>query len=139
MPWSIEMGKMLWNWLLSHYGMGLFIGWIVGVVWWIGLMAAFNDSHEPLSGYGFLAGIPWAVFGLLVGAANAQFRGYWVPATAALGTVGGGIYSIETELFDGWLSIIMPIECLSGTLMGLIVGLFTRGTWGWFKGWEDSL
>ncbi|MBN9121336.1 MAG: hypothetical protein J0I06_19650, partial [Planctomycetes bacterium] len=130
-------------------------GWLAGMLWWTGLMIAFGPSTVVTTERGFLeerprsvasravyaplVAIPWALVWVLVGVANAQFRGYWVPVAAAVGTVGGGAYSVATNYFDGWLVIFMTGGCLGGTLVGLVVGVLTRATWGWFRGWEDSL
>ena len=67
--------------------------------------------------------VPWAVVGMVVGTVSNFARGYWVPALAALGTVAGGVYSLQTSLFDGWLALTMPIDCLLGTFLGMGIGI----------------
>jgi hypothetical protein len=125
------------------------------MLWWTGLMIAFGPSTVVTLENGIavertssvlsrvvvapLAALPWAVVWVLVGAANAQFRGYWVPAVAGAGMVAGGAYAAAVNYFDGWLVVFMSAGCLGGTLAGLVVGAVTRATWGWFRGWEDSL
>lgn len=127
------------------------LGWSAGVVWWTGLVITFGSSvvvtHEGERTitvasrlvYAPLVAIPWALVWALVGIANLQFRGFWVPVAAALGTLSGGAYSVATNYFDGWLAILMPIQCLSGTVIGLVAGAISRAVWGWFHGWADSL
>jgi len=133
-------------WRRNPLILGPLVGWLVGMVWWTGLLVAFtvkdgieHSSKASLLVYPPLVAIPWAAIGLLVGATNAMLRGYWVPTVASLGTLGGGVYSIATSPFDGWLSITMPIACISGTFIGLVVGVPPRILLGWLKGWEDSL
>ena len=129
-------------------------GWLAGMLWWAGLMVAFGPSTGVSFEGGFrverrqsvashvtyapVVALPWAAVWALVGAANVQFRGYWVPVAAGLGAAGGGVFVLAVNPFDGWLTMIMPIGCLGGTLVGLVLGMVTRGTWGWLNGWEDS-
>jgi hypothetical protein len=127
-------------WVRSPFVLGAIIGWLVGMLWWTGLMVTFaiKDGVLPkLVIYAPLVAIPWAAMGLLVGTANAMLRGNWVPTLAALGTLGGGVYSAMTDMFDGWLVITMPIACLSGTFIALVVSLPTRIFWGLLMGYED--
>jgi hypothetical protein len=89
------------------------VGWLIGMAWWAGLMVAFgpatvvtHSGERPITvasrvAYAPLVALPWAAVWVLVGIANAQFRGVWVPAAAALGTVGGGAYAVATNPFDG--------------------------------------
>jgi hypothetical protein len=139
------------RWRRSPLILGPLVGWLVGMLWWTGLMGAFGPSVVVTNGgehtitvasrlvYAPLVAIPWAAIGLLVGATNAMLRGYWVPIAAFLGTLGGGVYSIAISPFDGWLAITMSIACISGTFIGLVVGVPPRIMLGWLKGWEDSL
>lgn len=105
--------------------LGLIAGWLVGMLWWAGLMIAFfgpsiATTFELVKAP--LVAAPWGVVGLMVGAVNWLVRGFWVPAAAALGTVGGGVYSLATSPFDGWLALTMPVSCFAGTIVGLVVG-----------------
>ena len=119
--------------------LGTASGWVIGMLWWVGLMISFGFTSRFLGRlvYAPLVGIPWAVVGLLVGLANAHFRGRLIPVTALSGLFIGFGYSVATSPFDGWLSITMPIESLGGALVGLILGGLVRGAWGWLQGWDE--
>jgi hypothetical protein len=133
------------NWRQNPLIINPLLGWLVGMLWWVGLLLSFavaNRSDRELAApliRAPLVALPWAFVWVAVGVANAQFRGFWVPIAATVGTVIGGIYVVATHPFDGWLCVFMMIGCLGGTLAGLVVGVLTRATWGWFQGWEDSL
>jgi hypothetical protein len=119
--------------------LGLIVGWLGGVLWWSGLMIAFGPStrvtvkggewHEERIGitsrlsYGPLVAIPWAVIGLIVGALNLPFRSYTIPITAILGVLAAGALSLATRRFDGWLAMMMQVDCFVGIVIGTIVGV----------------
>ena len=137
------------SWLSNPLLLGPFIGWAAGILWWSGLSIAFAikdgvlhstnySSLKVLKFAPFLA-VPWAFMGLLVGIANLNLPGYWVPGVSLLGTLCGGVYALVTEPFDGWLVITMSIACVVGTFLGLGLGMTTRATWGYLHKWEDSL
>jgi hypothetical protein len=67
--------------------------------------------------------IPWAVVGLIVAVANSHYRGNWIAAVSALCTVAGGVYSLVTHPFDGWLVWMMLGCCLGGAIAGLVLGV----------------
>ncbi|MCE9567741.1 MAG: hypothetical protein K8U57_37555 [Planctomycetes bacterium] len=130
------------DWKRNPFVLGPLIGLLTGMLWWAGLMIASGPSVAvTIEGgsvvereitvasrllYAPIAAIPWAAVGLLVGAIAAAVRGPWVPVAAAFGTVGGGVYSLATSPFDGWLAITMPICCLVGGLAGTAVGVLLR-------------
>jgi hypothetical protein len=108
------------------------------MLWWAGLMVAFGPSvavssegghsvERPITVasrlvYAPYVAVPWAVGGLAVGAVAAVVRGPWVPAAAGLGMIVGGVYTLATSPFDGWLTVNMPVFCLGGALAGSVVG-----------------
>lgn len=130
-------------------------GWLAGMLWWTGLMIAFGPSTVVTLEQGVVQerrqsvasrvafapviAVPWVAVWSLVGVANAQFRGWWVPVVAAVGMIAGGAYTAAVNYFDGWLAVLMPLGCLGGTIAGTVVGSVTRACWGWLYGWEDSL
>jgi hypothetical protein len=128
------MDKALRSWLRS-VTLGLISGFLIGVVWWVGLLIALGSSATVTSQngqmvelasqlvYAPLVAVPWAIAGMIVGTVTNFVRGYWVPALAALGTIVGGVYSLETNPFDGWLALSMPLDCLLGTFLGMLIGL----------------
>jgi hypothetical protein len=119
------------------------IGWLAGMLLWIGLMLAFGratarDGPEVREitvssrvQYAPVAAIPWALMWTLVGALNLQFRGYWVPVVSGVGMIIGGVYAAAVNSYDGWLTVFMWLDCLGGTLSGLVIGVVTRASWGW--------
>jgi len=129
-------------------------GWVIGMLWWTGLMIAFGpsvaitneggqlvekrNSVASLVVYAPLVAIPWAVVGLIVGGLNAHFRGYWIAAIAIIGTLTGFAYSVATSPFDGWLAITMPIACLVGALAALLIGTPIRYVVGVIRKWEGA-
>ena len=133
---------------------GLVTGWVVGMVWWVGFVIACGPGFERDAGSGQLVekssisvasrmcghpslALPWAAMGFLVGGCTAQFRGYWIPATAVIGTIVGFVWCVATSPFDGWLAIMVPLSSLGGTFAGLIVGVPTRAVWGEIRGWDE--
>jgi hypothetical protein len=102
------------------------------MLWWAGLVIAFALTDVPYAGQSLrvdsllaaapLEALPWAVVGLIVGATTLLVRGKWIPAGAAVGAVGGGVFSLVTSYFDGWLTITMPVNCFAGAFLGLVVG-----------------
>ncbi len=120
--------------------LGPLVGWGVGIVWWITLMIAFGPTHvvterpeETITVcdrvlYAPIVAIPWAVVGFIVGGLTALVKSWAVPLCAALGTMAGSVYVLATEPFDGWLAMTMPVACLGGTLLGMLIG----GAWGAF-------
>jgi hypothetical protein len=134
------------RWWRQPAWQGLISGWLVGMLWWAGLMVAFGPStivegargvvvERPITVasrliYAPLMAIPWAFVGLLVGVAKSHFRGQWVTSAAAVGTVAGGVCALATHLFDGWLTWIMPACCLGGALIGLVLGVVASAVLG---------
>jgi hypothetical protein len=133
------MDKPPRGWLRHPATVGLISGFIAGMLWWAGLMIAFGPSavvtgqngqivERQISVvsrlvYAPLVALPWAIAGMIVGTVSNFVCGYWVPALAALGTIAGGVYSLETSPFDGWLALTMPIDCLLGTFVGMLLGV----------------
>jgi hypothetical protein len=132
---------------------GLLGGWLVGMVWWAGLMVAFGPGTvvENPGGvmverqitvasrlvYAPLVAIPWAFVGLLVGVSNAHYHGYWVTVGAVAGAVVGGVYILETHPFDGWLAWMMPAGCLSGAFAGMCLGVIVSAVLGLSRDPDD--
>jgi hypothetical protein len=135
--------------------LGMAIGWIVGILWWVGLTIVLGPSVEvsnrtdgqpgfqerPISVasraiWAPLVAIPWGVVGLIVGGFNAHYRGYFIPVIAILGTLIGFGWSTATSYFDGHLAMTMPVACLGGTLGALVVAVPIRAVCGWIRGWE---
>jgi hypothetical protein len=112
--------------------LGLLAAWLVGMLWWAGLMIAFALTDGPyaerpmrvasLLAVAPLVALPWAVVGLIVGAMTLLVQGKWIPAGAAVGAVGGAVFSLVTSYFDGWLALTMPANCFVGAFLGLVVG-----------------
>src|SRR5438270_5098999 len=112
---------------------GVGTGWLVGMLWWSGLMVTFGPSvavtHDSTGWherqitvwdrlrYAPLTAVPWAVVGGIVGAAAGRLGGYAVPLASLAGTVAGGVYVLATTPVDGWLALTMPGYCLAGTLI----------------------
>ena len=109
--------------------------WAVGLIWWV----ALTIPRPNIAIWAPVATIPWLLMGVMVGGVNSLLRGYWIPVVAALGTLGGGIYSAVNDPYDGWIFISMQVACFVGTIAGLAVGMFTRLIWGHIQGWEDSV
>jgi len=131
-----------WNYVIERPVLrGFLFGWLIGMLWWIGLVIALDkswDSKLKAWLYAPLYTVPWAVVGFIVGGFNAHYRGYWIPVTAITGLLIGFVYSLAMNPFDGWLAIIMPVASLGGALGGLVVGVPTRAVWGYFQGWEEG-
>jgi hypothetical protein len=135
------VGESRSKWWRNSLVLGPLAGWVVGMLWWAGLMVAFgpsvvvtNDGERPITVasrlvYAPVVAVPWAVVGLLVGAVALAVRGPWVPASAGLGTISGGGYSLATSSFDGWLALTMPVCCLAGALVGGIAGAGLGAAW----------
>lgn len=119
---------------------GSLLGWMIGMVWWLGLLAlllgpSLGSSAEPgqliqgsdrfvrLLAYAPVVGLPWAVVGLIVGAVNSALPGLWVPVGVVAGIISGGVYSVLDSPFDGWLFLNMLVNCLVGALAGLGFGI----------------
>jgi hypothetical protein len=115
--------------------LGLLGGWLTGMLWWIGLITAFFLKNGHVDGIvtkliaAPLAGLPWAMAGLVVGAVYCPLPGYLIPAAVIVGTIGGGIHCSMTRLFDGWLALTMPVYCIAGAFVGLIVGIICELVW----------
>jgi hypothetical protein len=132
---------------------GLVVGWVVGMVWWVGFVIAcgpsvvtewdggqFVERRRSVAEEAIWApvwALPWAAVGFLVGGFTAQFRGYWIPATAVIGTIVGFVWCVATSPFDGWLAIMVPLSSLGGSFAGLIIGVPTRAIWGEIRGWDE--
>jgi hypothetical protein len=115
--------------------LGLLGGWLIGMLWWIGLIAAFFLKDGHVDGIVTtliavpLAGLPWAMAGLVVGVVYCLVPSYLIPAAVMIGTIGGGVYCLMTRLFDGWLAMTMPVYCITGASIGLVVGIVCEGVW----------
>jgi hypothetical protein len=140
-----KMTKSRAKWYGNPLLVGTLSGWVVGMLWWAGLMVAFGPSTAVTTGRGGLeereitvlsrmwyapfVAIPWAVVGRVAGAIASAVRGPWVPAAAALGTFAGGAYSFANSPFDGWLALTMPVSCLAGALVGSMIGAGAGFAW----------
>ena len=98
----------------------LISGFLVGMLWWVSLMIAFGRLDMVV--YAPLSALPWVIVGTIVGGVSKLIGGYCVSLMATVGTIVGGIWSLWTNPFDGWLAITMPIQCLLGTLAGMLTG-----------------
>jgi hypothetical protein len=132
------MAKPRSGWWCNPFLLGLLIGWVVGMLWWTGLMIAFGPSMlvtlengmvtetriSVLSRlrYAPLVAIPWALVGLFVGWLTSGTRGFWVPAFSGIGGVVGGVVAVANHPFDGWIWIFMLGLCLVGAFVGAVVG-----------------
>jgi hypothetical protein len=131
---------------------GLAVGWLVGFVWWVGFLLASppgferNAESEQLvkrpriaaadAFWAAFCALPWAAMGLLVGGCTAQFRGFSIPVAAVVGTAVGFVWCIATSPNDGWLALTVPLSSLTGTFVGLLIGVPTRAVWGDLRGWD---
>ena len=104
---------------------GCVAGWLLGVAWFLGLVL-FLDSEISPSRWriaGSVA-IPWAVVGLVVGAANNKFRGPFVPVLSILWSVVGGVVLLANDRHqDGWTVLMTIPACLGGALAGMFGGM----------------
>ena len=139
------MNKSRAGWRRNPFLLGALAGWVVGMLWWAGLIVAFGPSTVVTNGvggiekrpvtvlsqmrYAPLVAVPWSVVGLIAGAITSAVRGPWVPAATGLGLVAGGVYSLVTSQFDGWLALTMPIACLGGALVGSLIGAGVGSAW----------
>jgi hypothetical protein len=129
------------RWCSNPLILGPLIGWLVGVLWWAGLMIAFGptvivtrDSQWTIPVAlrllnAPLVAIPWAVVGFVAGVIASIVRGPWVPTGTALGAIVGGSYSLTVRRFDGWLALTMQIDCLGAALAGVIAGAMLGVIW----------
>lgn len=131
-----------WRWRHNPILLGLLLGWLIGMLWWAGLVIALEPYVVTHTVFSLLAGaplvaIPWAVVGMVAGAVTWAVRGLWVPVASGLGVLGGGVYSLASPPYDGWLALTMPVCCLGGVLLGVAVGATAGIAWRQFvgKGW----
>lgn len=119
--------------------LGLFGGWIIGMIWWICLMIAFGPSivvtlenGQPVEKriavtnrilYAPVVALPWALAGALVCITSHYFRSSLISPVAALGAVVGGSAVLIAQPFNGWLALVMPVGCFFGSLVGLLLGI----------------
>ena len=119
-------------------GLAMLAGWLVGKLWWVGLVIVLECENgigsrvASLVAHAPLMAIPWAVVGLVIGAVTLAVRSPWVPVAAALGATGGGVYILATSPLDTWLAMTMPMFCLGGALAGTVAGAV--GTLAWRAG-----
>ncbi len=124
------------SWRQSPLVLGPLFGWLVGMLWWTGLMvaAAIHDGphgfrHLGLIVYAPLVAIPWAVVGLVSGGVTAWVPGPWVLVATGAGIIVGGASTVLTSPFDGWLALTMPFYCLAWALAGVPVGAVVGIGW----------
>jgi hypothetical protein len=123
------------HWRRNPIFLGTFLGWLIGMLWWAGLIVVGTHEGEWLSKvvsllvYAPLVAIPWAVIGLVAGVVAWAVRGPWVVVASGLGLFGGGVYSLTSSPFDGWLALTMPVYCLGGALAGVAVGAAAGVAW----------
>lgn len=103
---------------------GLVCGWLVGMLWWSGLILVAGSSRLLL--YAPLVAIPWAVVGLIVGAVNLLVPGEHVLWMSFSGAVLGGVFCLLANPIDGWLALTMPVYCFIGTAAGLVSSITRR-------------
>ena len=109
---------------------GLITGWLIGMLWWVGLIIALGTFGLVLNAP--LAGLPWGIVGLVAGFVASWCRSIWVAVAALFGGVCGGIYAVAINPFDGWLAPSMLLNGIFGSFLGLLVGVvssFARAAW----------
>jgi hypothetical protein len=110
---------------------GLF--WLIGVLWWAGLMLFFGPTSQVLHDaqgwhertytvldrtfYAPLVAIPWAAVGAIVGARWTASKDRRPIMSALAGVLIGGGLCLVTSPFDGWLTLSMPVYCLVAALI----------------------
>ena len=119
--------------------LGSIVGWIVGVLWFMGLVLfvfgptirvtrdadGWREEEIPTSrrlGYAFIIGIPWAIPGAIAGLVGGVQRGYGAPIGALIGSGVAGILTLIGHRMDGWLVLTIPLYCIIGAIIGLIIG-----------------
>jgi hypothetical protein len=130
---------------------GLVVGWLVGMLWWTWLMYSFGTSvavessggrHQerlitpldrlPAAPY---VAIPWGVVGAIVGGVSGLMASRLALIAACCGTAAGVLFTMATNPFDGWLVLTMPVNCLGGTLTGLLIGGTMKFFFSAYRGW----
>jgi hypothetical protein len=131
------MSKPRFVWWRNPFFLGLVGGWLVGMLWWAGLMIAFGPStivtleagqvvERPITllsrlRYAPVVALPWAFVGLIVGCCTAVAQNRLVAVVACVSLIAGGVGAVATNPFDGWLTIMMPLCCLGGALAGAFI------------------
>ncbi len=124
------------RWTRNPMVLGLVLSWLVGIVWWTGLLIA-GVIHDGMNGlehlrlliYAPLVAVPWAVVGLVSGGFTLVVPGWWVPFATVVGGLAGGTYCVMGSPFDGWLALTMPVYCLGWALAGAPIGVLIGAFW----------
>src|ERR1043166_2592834 len=117
---------------------GSFVGWIVGILWFVWLAISLPPSirvsgdggnilYEEVTigkrlGQSPLFGIPWIFPGAIAGLVGGVQRGYGAPTGAMIGMGAAGVVTLLSRPWDGWLVLTIPFHCIIGAFIGLIPG-----------------
>jgi hypothetical protein len=120
---------------------GHFVGWVVGMLWWICLIVFVGPSKVIFNGPGAshegqatvwaslvlapMAAIPWAIAGAMVGLVIALMGGWLEVVTVFVGMIGGIWGSLLLNLY-GLHAFQMLFNAFVGTFVGLAVGCLVR-------------
>src|SRR6266851_1697595 len=121
--------------------LGSLLGYVSGLLWnsvlvlfllnWPSVAEISTASGKKQVTYGVIDAmlylivfsIPWGIVGIIVWGIARIAGSVQAIIYAFCGMVLVGIWTLSVERHDGWLAIQLPLNCLLGTAMGLLLGI----------------